>query len=408
MNLSLYIAGRYLFSKKSHQVINIISAVAIAGIALATAAMICALSVFNGFQGLVEKQFTAFDPDIKITAAKGKSFLTDTPEIEKACNTEGVEMVSFSVEDNALIEYNGRQTMAVIKGIDSNFEKLTNIKGALHGNGEFILEDSICSYAVMGGELVNRLGCGLMFSAPLEVFAPNRNSKINLTMPAKNFKKGKLYSSGLAFIVNQPRYDAGYILVSNEFARKIFRRKANEATSLQIKLLPGADGKKAKRELEAVLGSSFTVQDRYEQQNDVYKVMQIEKLLSYILLTFILLVACFNIVGSLSMLIIEKRDNMNTLRSLGAENRTIANIFVYEGMIISAIGAVTGIAAGVALCLAQQQFGIISMGGGGNFVVDSYPMEIEAGDVMVTFATVIAAGIAAVWLPVKILTRKFV
>lgn len=405
MNLSLYIAKRYLFSKKSHQVINIISGVAVAGIALATVAMICTLSVFNGFQGIVAKQFTVFDPDIKVTAATGKSFTTDSPEVKTVTALHGIENVSFSIEDKALVEYEGKQVMATIKGIDPKFEELTDIGQALRGNGDFVLQDEQHCYAVMSAEMMEELGCGIEFTTPLEVYSPNRGQKINLTMPARNFKKETLYSSGLIFIINQPKY-AGHIITSDTFARRLFRRAANEATSMEIKVREGYDIAEVKEEIEETLGSGFLVQDRYEQQSDVYKVMQIEKLISYIFLTFILLVACFNIVGSLSMLIIEKRDNMETLRSMGADSKTIADIFVYEGVIISAIGAFAGIIAGIALCLAQQYFGFISMGGDGAFVVENYPVELHANDIATTFFTVLAVGIAAVWLPVKLLTRK--
>lgn len=405
MNLSLYIAKRYLFSKKSHQVINIISGVAIAGIALATAAMICTLSVFNGFQGLVAEQFTAFDPDLRIMADKGKSFMSDSPEMEAIARLEGVETVSFCIEDKALVEYDGRQVIATIKGVDQHYAELTNIGEALRGSGEFILQDELNSYAIPGAELMSELGCGIHFTEPLEVYSPTRGRKVNLTMPARNFKKEYLHSSGLIFIINQPKY-ARHIITSDEFARKLFRRSDNEVTSMEIKVKEGVDIQEIKQQIALLLGEGYTVQDRYEQQNDVYKVMQIEKLISYIFLTFILLVACFNIVGSLSMLIIEKQDNMNTLRSMGADRKTISNIFVYEGIIISALGAIAGIVAGIALCLAQQHFDIISMGGDGAFVVDSYPVEVHLNDIITTFFTVLAVGIAAVWLPVRLLTRK--
>ena len=405
MNLSLYIAKRYLFSKKSHQVINIISGVAIAGIALATAAMICTLSVFNGFQGLVAEQFTAFDPDIRIMADKGKSFMNDSPEMEAIDKLEGVETVSFCIEDKALVEYDGRQVIATIKGVDQHYAELTNIGEALRGSGEFILQDELNSYAIPSAELMSELGCGIHFTEPLEVYSPTRGRKVNLTMPARNFKKEYMHSSGLIFIINQPKY-ARHIITSDEFARKLFRRSDNEVTSMEIKVKEGSDIADIQQQITMLLGEGYTVQDRYEQQNDVYKVMQIEKLISYIFLTFILLVACFNIVGSLSMLIIEKQDNMNTLRSMGADKKTISNIFVYEGIILSALGALAGIVTGIALCLAQQHFGIISMGGEGAFVVDSYPVEVHANDIITTFFTVLAVGIAAVWLPVRILTRK--
>lgn len=408
MNLSLYIAKRYLFSKKSHQVINIISGVAIAGIALATAAMVCTLSVFNGFQGVVAKQFSAFDADIKITAASGKVITTDAPEILQVGEIPDIESKSFCVEGKAMAGIGGKQAMVTIKGVDENFASLTNIQSILHGPGEFILSDGTDDYAVLGGGLAETLGCGVFFNTPLEIYVPNRQGNINLTIPARNFKKSELQSSGLVFILNQPEYDGEYIITSDSFARDIFSREANEATSMELKLKGNANASKTNKEVEKILGSDYIVQDRYEQQESVYKVMQVEKMISYIFLTFILMVACFNIIGSLAMLIIEKRDNMKTLRSLGAENKTIANIFVFEGAIISAIGAVIGIVAGVALSLAQQHFGLITMGSTDDFIVESYPVEIIPGDVAIIFATVIVVGFITVWLPVKALTKRYI
>ena len=407
MNLSLYIAMRYLFSKKSHQVINIISGVAIAGIALATAAMVCTLSVFNGFQSVVAKQFSAFDADIKIVAASGKVFTTDAPEIGKVADMQDIAALSFCVEGKAMAGYGGQQAMVTIKGVDDSFAPLTGIGKALYGPGEFVLNDGMNDYAVLGGGLVQKLNCGVLFTKPLEIYAPNRLGNINLTIPARNFKKAELHSSGLVFILNQPKYDDEYIITSDDFARKLFQREANEATSMKLKVGDNADAAKVKKEIEKILGSDYIVQDRYEQQMDVYKVMQVEKIISYIFLTFILMVACFNIIGSLAMLIIEKRENMRTLYSMGAENKTIANIFVFEGAIISALGAAIGIVAGVALSLAQQHFGLISLGDG-VMIVESYPVEIVASDVAMTFFTVIAVGFVTVWLPVKALTRKYI
>ena len=407
MNLSLYIAGRYLFSKKSHQVINIISGVAIAGIALATAAMVCVLSVFNGFQGIVAEQFSAFDADIRITAASGKVITTDAQEIASLAQLPQIEAQSFSVEGKAMAGIGNSQAMVTIKGVDENFASLTDIRKALYGPGEFILNDGVNNYAVLGGGLTGILDCGVMFTAPLNIYVPNTQGNLNLTIPARNFKKGELFSSGLVFVLNQPEYDNACIITSDKFARDIFGREANEATSMELKLKSEANVAKTKREIEKLLGSGYVVQDRYEQQEGVYKVMQIEKMISYIFLTFILMVACFNIIGSLAMLIIEKRENMKTLRSMGAESKTIANIFVFEGAIISAFGALIGIVTGVALSLAQQHFGLISLGDGA-MIVDSYPVVIIPGDVAMTFFTVIAVGFLTVWLPVKALTKKYI
>lgn len=408
MNLSLYIAKRYLFSKQRHQVINIISGVAVAGVALAAAAMICTLSVFNGFQSVVAGQFTAMDPDIKVVPAVGKSFNTATLAIDSVSLLPQLSVVSFSVEDKAMVQYNGRQVMVTLKGVGDNFLELTNIRNSLYGRGAPVLKDSLNSYAILGGELMHSLNCGLYFTSPLEVYAPNRGDKVNLTLPARNFKKGLLQSSGLVFAVNQPVYDANYVLTSVDFARKIFRRDANEATAMEIRVKEGEDIGKVKAKIQKILGNGFVVLDSYEQQRDVYKVMQIEKLISYVFLTFILLVACFNIIGSLSMLIIEKRDNMNTLRSFGADNKIISNIFVFEGVIVSFVGAVVGILFGLLLCLAQQEFGLISTGGGGDFIMDSYPVKVVWNDVLAVFVTVLITGVVAVWVPVKLLTKIYI
>ena len=408
MNLSLYIAKRYLFSKQRHQVINIISGVAVAGVALATAAMICTLSVFNGFQNVVEKQFTALDPDIKVVPAIGKSFSTATLAVDSVRSMPQLAVVSFSVEDKAMAQYNGRQVMITLKGVGDNYMELTDLSNSLYGRGKTVLQDSLNSYAILGGELMHSLNCGIYFTAPLEIYAPNRGEKVNLTIPSRNFKKGVLHSSGLVFAVNQPAYDANYILTSVDFARRIFRRDTDEATAMEIRVKDGFDVDNVKAEIEDVLGSGFVVLDRYEQQRDVYKVMQIEKFISYVFLTFILLVACFNIIGSLSMLIIEKRDNMNTLRSFGADNKTISNIFVFEGVIVSFVGAVVGILFGLLLCLAQQELGLISTGGSGDFIMESYPVKVMWNDVATVFVTVLATGVLAVWLPVKMLTKKYI
>ena len=331
-----------------------------------------------------------------------------TAEFDSVRSLPQLAVVSFSVEDKVMAQYNGRQVMATLKGVEDNFVELTDIENALYGRGNPVLQDNLNSYAILGGELMHSLNCGIYFASPLEIYAPNRGEKVNLTLPARNFKKGVLHSSGLVFAVNQPVYDAGYILTSVDFARKMFRRAADEATAMEIKVKDGADVAKVKSEIEYILGGDFVVLDRYEQQRDVYKVMQVEKLISYVFLTFILLVACFNIIGSLSMLIIEKRDNMNTLRSFGADNKIISNIFVFEGVIVSFVGAVVGILLGLVLCLAQQEFGLISTGGSGDFIMDSYPVRVMWSDVLVVFATVLVTGVVAVWLPVKILTKRYV
>lgn len=405
MKFSLYIAKRYLFSKKSHQVINIISGVAVAGVALATVAMVCTLSVFNGFQELVAMQFTAFDPEIKITASHGKSIDMQDARIAHIISMPQIEIATRCIEDKAMVQYNGRQVMVTLKGVEQNFNNLTNIEEALIGNGDFILNDSIAHYAVPGAGLTAALNCGIYFVSPLEIYAPKRGRKVNINNPATNFNKGELHASGVIFAVNQPKYDDNYILTSFEFARKIFGRDENEAGSLEIRLSNGANLEKTQKEIKEILGSDYTVQNRYEQQADIFKIMKVEKIISYIFLTFILLVACFNIIGSLSMLILDKKQDIETLRSMGADNKLIANIFIGEGSIISALGAASGIVMGIILCLLQQYIGFLTLGDG-NFVVNSYPVKLEGNDILIVFATVLAVGFFSVGIPVRLLTRR--
>ncbi len=407
MNVSFYIAKRYLFSKKSHQAINIISGVAVAGVTLATIAMVCTLSVFNGFKMLVAEQFTAFDPEIKITAERGKSFDVSSEKIIKVKELSEISIATECFEDKVMIQYNGRQVMATIKGVEDNFAQLTEIEKVLIGNGSFKLHDNTVDYATPGIELTGILNCGLYHTAPLEIFAPKRGKKVSMANPASNFRKGYLYASGKTFIVNQPKYDSNYILSSIAFARDIFGRSSTEVTSIELKTIEGVDTDKLKNKIKNILGDEFRVEDRYEQQADVFRIMTIEKFISYLFLSLILLIACFNVIGSLSMLILDKKKDMETLRSLGANDKLISKIFIIEGSMISIWGAFTGIVLGVAVCLIQEKFGIISFGdAAGGFVIDSYPVDIIASDVAVVFLTVIAVGLLAMGIPVNYLTKR--
>ena len=408
MNFSFYIARRYLFSKKSHHAINVISGVSVCGVALATLALVCTLSVFNGFQDLVSMMFTAFDPEIKITAANGKVFDSQNEQIQLLRELPEIEVFSESLEDNAMVQYKGRQTMVVIKGIEENFNQLTAIDSILYGRGEWILQDEVVDYAVPGIELVSVLGTGIRFLDPLEVYAPKRGVKINVANPSTSFESSYLHSSGLVFAVNQQKYDASYILTSLSFARELFQYET-EVSSIELKLAANADIKKAKNKIQRMLGTDFLVLDRYEQQADTYRIMEVEKLISYVFLSFILLVACFNVIGSLSMLIIDKRNDVVTLRNLGANNRVISFVFLFEGYMITFFGALIGIGLGLILCFIQQEFGVIPLGSGasaGAFVVDAYPVSVYATDVVLVLITVLVTGFLSVFFPVRYLTRR--
>lgn len=406
MNLPFYIARRYLFAKKKHNAINIISAISVCGVALATMAMVCTLSVFNGFQEMVEQLFTAFDPELKITAREGKVFQPDDPGIRQVQALPCIDVWTETVEDNAMVQYKNRQAMATIKGVENNFEQLTEIDSLLYGTGQFMLNDPVADYGIMGVELMSELGTGIQFVDPLQVYAPKRNVRINLANPSAAFNRKYLHSPGVVFIVNQQKYDARYIITSLDFARALFGYNT-EVSAIELKLKPGNDIGRIQGQIQDILGDRYLVQNRYEQQSDVFRIMKIEKLISYLFLTFILVIACFNVIGSLSMLILDKREDVVTLRNLGANDRLIARIFLFEGRLIAAFGAAIGIIGGLLLCFLQQAFGLISLGGGnGAFLVEAYPVSVHATDVLLVFVTVIAVGFLSVWYPVRYLSKK--
>lgn len=405
MNFPFYIAKRYLFSKKSHNAINVISAISVCGVALATLALVCTLSVFNGFQDLVATFFTAFDPQLKVTAVKGKVFDGQDPRILQIRELPEVELCSESLEDNIMVQYQDKQTMAVLKGVEDNFDRLTPIDSILFGRGELILHDEVVDYAIPGIQLLSTLGASIRFLDPLEIYAPKRGAKVNLANPSTAFSAGQLFSSGLVFAVNQEKYDGSYILTSLRFARDLFQY-TSEVSAINLKLKPEADTDAVKEKIEQILGEDFCVSDRYEQQADTFRIMEIEKLISYLFLTFILVIASFNVIGSLSMLIIDKRDDVNTLRNLGANDNQIVRIFLFEGRMISFIGASLGVVLGLFLCWLQQKYGLIALGSSGTFVVDAYPVSVHLTDVIVIFITVLAVGFLSVWYPVRFLSKR--
>lgn len=405
MNFPFYIARRYLFSKKSHNAINVISAISVCGVALATLALVCTLSVFNGFQDLVTTFFTAFDPQLKITAVRGKVFDGQDKRVLQLKKMPDVEVYSESLEDNVMVQYQGRQAMAVVKGVEDNFDQLTPIDSILFGRGDLLLHDEVVDYAIPGIQLLSILGSGIRFLDPLEIYAPRRGAKVNMANPSTAFVTGNLFSSGLVFAVNQEKYDASYILTSIDFARRLFQY-TTEVSAINLRLKAGADTDAVKKHIQDLLGDDFLVQDRYEQQADTYRIMEIEKLISYLFLTFILMIACFNVIGSLSMLIIDKRDDVVTLRNLGASDRQIVRIFLFEGRMISFFGAFAGVVLGLLLCWLQQEYGLIALGSSGSFVVDAYPVSVHASDVLLIFITVLLIGFLSVWYPVRFLSKR--
>lgn len=406
MNFSLFVAKRYLFSKKSTHVINIISAISAVGVAVATMAMVVTLSVFNGFHDLVATLFTAFDPQIEISPAKGKTMDANSPLLTDIKRMKEVSVATESVEDQALAIYEGRQAMVRIRGVQDNFDSLTHIREILMGDGEYMLKVADMDCGILGIRLAQTLGTGITFDSPLYVYAPKRQGQLNMANPTDGFVEGTLYSPGVIFCVKQAKYDKNLILTNIAFARNLFDMEG-KVTALSLRLKPGSDLDKVKAQIKEKVGSEMVVKDRFEQQEDTFRIMKIEKLIAYIFLTFILAVACFNIIGSLSMLIIDKRDDVKTLRNLGADDKLITRIFLMEGRMISTIGAVVGIALGLALCWAQQTFSIVGLGkSSGSFVVDAYPVSVHPWDIVLVFFTVIIVGYTAVWYPVRYFAKR--
>jgi len=406
MNFPFYIARRYLFSKKSTHAINVISGISVIGVAVATMALVVTLSVFNGFHDLVASFLTSFDPQLKVTPVKGKVVAADDPKLTLIRELPQVDVATECMEDQALVIYNGRQAMVTIKGVDDNFDQLTHIGEILVGNGDFELHAADMHYGIIGIRLADALGTGYAYDTPLKVYAPRREGQLDMSAPEESFIEDELYSPGVLFNVRQAKYDKGYIITSLGFARRIFETQGM-LSSLELRLKPGSNFEAVKSEMQKIAGDEFYVKDRFEQQDETFKIMKIEKLIAYVFLTFILIVACFNIIGSLSMLIIDKKDDVVTLRNLGASDKVITRIFLFEGRLISAIGAVIGIAIGLLLCWIQQTYGIVKLGSStGSFVVNAYPVSVHPEDIILIFLTVFIVGFLAVWYPVRYFSRR--
>ena len=406
MNFPFYIARRYLFSKKSTHAINIISGISGVGVAVATMALVVTLSVFNGFHDLVATFFTSFDPQLEVVPVVGKTAPADDPALAKIKTLPEVEVTSECVKDQALAIYKGRQTMITLMGVDDNFERMSRIDEILYGNENFSLHAANLNFGTVGIRLAETLGMNANWDGSLMIYAPRKIGQLDMANPTDGFVVDSLISPGSVFMVKQGKYDKDHVIAPISFARTLFEQQGM-LSSLQIRLKNGSDLDKVKAEMQSIAGNRFKVLDRYEQQQDTFRIMQVEKFIAYIFLTFILIVASFNIIGSISMLIIDKKDDVVTLRNLGATDRQITKIFLLEGRLISVFGAVVGILVGLLLCWLQQQFGLVALGqSSGTFVVDAYPVSVHPEDVAVIFFTVILVGFIAVWYPVRYFSKR--
>ena len=404
MNLSLYIAKRYLFSKKSHNAINIVSIISACGVAVGTIALVCVLSVFNGFQGLVENLFSNFDPPIKITLNQGKTFDTQLPEIQRIKKMPEVAFFGEVLQENALLMFSDKQTPVIVKGVSENYGQISDIDKIMM-DGSFKLTDGVFDMGVAGIGLAQTLGCGVRFVEPLQLYAPKRNSSISIIRPDEAFNKQYLFLSGI-FMVQQAKYDSNLLLVRLSLARKLFEYN-NEVTSIELKLAKGTDGKVIQQKIQKILGKNFSVKNKYEQQEDFFRMTKVEKWITYLILSFILLIAIFNVIGSLSMLIIEKKKDIIILENMGASRNLIFKIFLFEGWMISIIGVIIGIILGLILCYLQMEFGLISLGGeSGAYIVNAYPVQIEWFDILIIAITVLSLGFLAAIYPARTLSKQ--
>ena len=406
MNFPFFIARRYLFSKKSTHVINVISSISVIGVTVATMALVIVLSVFNGFHDLVASLFTSFDPQLKVVPVEGKTAPSDDPILTQIRLLPEVDVATETVEDQALAIYQGKQAMVKIKGVEDNFSELSHITDILYGDGTYSLHAANLEYGILGIRLAQTMGIGAQWDGYLKIYAPKKEGQLDLSNPGEGFVADSLNSPGVLFSVRQSKYDKNYIVTSIAFARNLFGQQGM-LSDLEIRLKEGSDLNAVKAEMQKIAGTKYKVLDRFEQQEDTFKIMSIEKLMAYIFLTFILVVACFNIIGSLSMLIIDKKNDVVTLRNLGANDKQITRVFLFEGRMIAVIGAVIGIGLGLLLCLLQQQYGFVRLGESeGSFIVDAYPVSVHYTDVAIIFVTVIAVGWLAVWYPVRALSKR--
>lgn len=406
MRPELHIAWRYLFSKKGHNAINIVSGVSAAAVGVVTAAMVCVLSVMNGFGALVEHMFSEFDPEIRITAAEGKSFQLDTLPVQQALALPFVQATSEVVEEMALVRYKDHQQPARVMGVDSVFQQITHIDTIIT-DGYFSVFDGAFDRCVMGRGLATQIGVNAHFVGAVHLYAPKRLERVNMLRPEEAFLHEKAFMAG-TFAVNQTSYDDQLLLVSLPLARRLFQYDTLTVTALELQLDSKGhfSARQMKAQLRECLGEGYVVADRYEQQSDFFRILKIEKLLTALLLAFILLIACFNVIGSLSMLIIDKQDDICILRHLGATPQIIRRIFLCEGWFIIVLGAVFGLVIGLTICLLQQHLGLLKLGSGTDYVISAYPVLVQAVDVLAVAMIVLGMGFLAAWYATRTLRSK--
>lgn len=367
-------------------------------------AMVCVLSVFNGFGGIVEGMFSAFDPEIKITAKTGKVFDYNNDKFRTALSNSDIQMISESLEENALIRFGDNQIPVLLKGVSDEFQLMSDMNRLII-DGNFKLREDVVDYSVLGAGLAMSLGARAGYINPIEIYSPKRNVNVNLSNPTAAFSRTDVLISGI-FSLNQPEIDDQMALVPIDLARDVFDYE-KEVTSLELKLMPQASVKKIKSDIQSIIGDEYYVKDRFEQQIQSYRMLQIEKWVTFLILVFIILIAVFNVVGSLSMLIVEKNEDIKSLKNMGANNNQISNIFLFEGWLISFLGIITGVFIGLTLCFLQQHFGLLKLSDvPGAYIVDAYPVVVRFWDIIIVFLSVSLIAMLTVFYPINNLKKK--
>lgn len=402
MNLSAFVARRYLFSKKSHNIINVISGISLVGVAVCTMALIIVLSVFNGFDDLIKSMFSNFDPDIKITPAQGKVLDPADPNLQKVSQLSCVDIVCETLVENVLLEYDKHMNPGIIKGVSEQYNKLTGIDTTVI-NGTYTLNDGHRPMAVVGAGLAYYLSVNVNFVSPLLIYVPKRSGRISVN-PERAVNKSYIYPSGIFAI--QQEIDTRYMIVPIDFVRNLLEYPT-QASALEIKLKPGSDPAKSYEQIAQTVGSEYVVRTQYQQHEMLYKVMKSEKFAIYLILTFILIIGSFNMIGSLSMLIIDKKNDIKTLSHIGLSKKGIRRIFAAEGRMISIGGAIVGLILGLLVCWLQQTFGFLKLDSMGSFVISNYPVKMIWTDFVLVLATVVGIGLLASWYPIRIFTKRY-
>ena len=401
MNVALYIARRYFVAKKSTQAINIISWISVLSIAVGTAAFVIILSGMNGLTGLVQTLYNSFNPDVKITAVSGKKFIASDAFLAQIKQVNGVVFVSRTLDDNMLLKYGDRLQITHIKGVDASFSKVTHFD-TLVVDGNFLSQSANKGQIVLGKGVAYRLGIGTNNNfTPIGIFCPKRGNHSSIN-PEEAFNEEKGYPAGF-FSINDD-FDFTYGLIPYEMARNLLEYPDNAATAVEIAIHPAADADKVKQRLQEVCGKTYVVKNKYEQNDVLFKTLKTEKLWTFIILAFVLLIATFNIIGALTMLIIEKKKDIKTLSAMGADISLIRKIFMTEGLMIIFMGSTIGVFIGYTLCLIQLHFGLVTFQDG--YIVDAYPVEVRFSDFLLIMTTVLCAGFVAAMYPVRVFTRQ--